>query len=185
MRMCQALPCCKAAPDVAEYSEQQTLIWKEQDAVCVRIKRRKNRAQGSGILRRVCACRGSKHLCAVHMLWDGFLAHLPEGCCPWRGVSAAYARERLRAALQSLGIPQANAYGTHDFRRGHAEDMRKLGSPLSDILRAGQWKSAAFMEYLHEGDMEKVSTSRGDACLRWTFLLNSFSAGSCARGCSG
>ena len=36
------------------------------------------------------------------------------------------------------------------MRRGRAEDMRQSGSPLSDILKAGQWKSAASRKYLDE-----------------------------------
>ena len=47
-------------------------------------------------------------------------------------------------------ISEPEKYGTHDFRRGHAEDMRAAGSPLAEILQAGQWKSAAFLRYVNE-----------------------------------
>ena len=46
-------------------------------------------------------------------------------------------------------------YGTHDLRRGHAEDMRESGCTLAEILAAGQWKSSAFLSYLDEADLEK------------------------------
>ena len=36
------------------------------------------------------------------------------------------------------------------------QDMLTAGATLSAILRAGQWRSAAFMRYLHEADIEKV-----------------------------
>ena len=41
-------------------------------------------------------------------------------------------------------------YRTHDLRRGHAEDMRRSGCTLAQILQAGQWRSAAFLKYLDE-----------------------------------
>ena len=36
-----------------------------------------------------------------------------------------------------------------------SKDMRKAGNTLAEILRAGQWRSAAFMTYLSEADLEK------------------------------
>ena len=154
--LCQALPCCKAPPGSEEHDSKQTLIWLEHDAICHRMRRRKNRSQGSGTLMRVCSCQGSTHLCAVHVLWDRFFAELPEGAMPWQNVSPSYARDRLRALLRSLSVPHAEAYGTQDFRRGHAEvsvalrhmlkltilayvwqDMRKCGCTLSEISPSG------------------------------------------------
>ena len=71
-------------------------------------------------------------------------------------------------------MPDYQKYGTHDFRRGHAEarcsycfhllctcyglgltqDMRRCGADLAVILSAGQWKSAAFLNYLNLVDLE-------------------------------
>ena len=48
------------------------------------------------------------------------------------------------------------------------QDMRKCGCTLSEILQAGQWKSAAFMTYIDDGALEKVATpafqASGAAC---------------------
>ena len=52
-------------------------------------------------------------------------------------------------------VPNATCYGTHDFRRGHAEDMRIAGCTLADILAAGQWKSSAFLKYLNEAELDR------------------------------
>jgi hypothetical protein len=52
-------------------------------------------------------------------------------------------------------VPNAAAYGTHAFRRGHARDLLENGSTLAEILRAGQWRSAAFLKYLNIADIEK------------------------------
>ena len=107
-------------------------------------------------------------MCPIHTLWDQFFAQLPDGARPWERVSAGKARERLRQILSRLQVPEWAEYGTHDFRRGHAEarslacppgavrppalcqDMRKNGCTLVQILLAGQWKSASFLKYLNE-----------------------------------
>ena len=63
----------------------------------------------------------------------------------------------LRAALQELGVSQHQAYRTRDIRRGHAQDMAVRGSRLADILRAGDWRSAAFLSYLNKGELEAAA----------------------------
>ena len=117
----QALPTCRGSSTETAPAEKQTVIWREDDEVCIRIRRRKNRPGGSGVLRRRCCCQGTVELCPVHTLWDRFFKHLPCGAEPWRHISANAAIEKLRAVLRRLGIPDAGLYGTHDFRRGHAE----------------------------------------------------------------
>ncbi len=74
-----------------------------------------------------------------------------------------------------MQVPDAEKYGTHSFRRGHAQvilicrqvchlrplciqlqDLMEGGATLAQILRAGQWKSAAFLGYLNQADIEKA-----------------------------
>lgn len=117
----EALPTCKGTPETAEVSEQQAVIWRDGDFVCFRLLRRKNRPQGSGVLRRKCSCGGGRHTCAVHTLWDAWFAELPVGSQPWALISPANARDRIRRILGLLGVGNAHLYGTQDFRRGHAE----------------------------------------------------------------
>ena len=81
--------------------------------------------------------------------------HLPLGTRPWAHISAENARARIRSRLTELQVPQASRYGTHDFRRGHAKDMAESGSTLAQILRAGQWRSAAFMRYMEEASLSR------------------------------
>lgn len=178
----EALPACRGSPDNSALADKQTLIWKDGNEICLRLLRRKNRDHGSGILRRGCTCnlrirktrpaaysteviessivRQSTHMCPVHGLWENFWAGRAEGEQPWyHTIDAAGARLRMRELLQKLKVPAAQRYGTHDFRRGHAEDMRKSGCTLAEILKAGQWRSAAFMSYLDEAAMDKASQS--------------------------
>ncbi len=70
------------------------------------------------------------------------------------GITAASALATLRAYLGRLGVDGAGAYRTHDIRRGHADDLRVSGASLGVILRAGEWRSPAFMSYLDLGELE-------------------------------
>ena len=110
---------CEPESEIAQTS--QAIIWREHDEVCIRLLRRKNKPKGSGVMRRKCSCQGSAAMCAVHTLWDRYFAHLADGDVAWNDVSAAYAIRRLRKLLTALGVANAGAYGTHDFRRGHAQ----------------------------------------------------------------
>ena len=60
----------------------------------------------------------------------------------------------IRETLQGLGVPDAQWYRTHDFRRGHAQDLATRGARLAEILRAGDWKSASFLQYLDRDELE-------------------------------
>jgi hypothetical protein len=95
-------------------------------------------------------------MCPVHTLWDRFFALLPDGHKPWAHVGDGRAREHLRSTLRALKVPDADQYGTHDLRRGHAEDLRRSGATLATILKAGQWKSAAFLNYVNEAQLEEA-----------------------------
>ena len=147
---CKALPTCKCTPDSPLAAGEQPIVWRDGNTVCIRMLRRKNRQHGSGVLKRVCTCKGDPLMCVVHTLWDKFLATLPDGARPWEHISAGTARTRLHRILDVLKVPSAKCFGTHDFRRGHAEDMRLSGCTLAEILAAGQWKSTAFLRYINE-----------------------------------
>ena len=96
-------------------------MWLDGETVCFRMLRRKNRPNGSGVLKRICSCSGGAATCAVHTLWEKFIAPLPDGAHPWQSITAEKARGRLRQVLGRLGVPDAGKFGTQDFRRGHAE----------------------------------------------------------------
>lgn len=129
----QALPTCKAHPDYPGASEEQSLIWRDGDYLCFRMLRRKNRQKGSGVLKRVCSCKGGVAMCPIHTLWDQYFALLPDGARPWENISAGKARDRLRLILSKLSVPLWAEFGTHDFRRGHAE-VRSIACLLRTCL---------------------------------------------------
>ena len=152
-------------------------MWRERDELCMRLRVRKNRLEGSGTMRRACSCQATAALCPIHVLWDLFLREFVRQQ-PFCHISPALARDGIRATLAGLSVPNAAAYGTHDFRRGHAkvrrclcgcafvhgatpvcQDMQRDGSSLAQILKAGQWKSSAFLKYLDEEELEKARSS--------------------------
>ena len=121
----KALPACLGDPADPDMDSEQTAVWFENDMLCVRLLRRKNRPNGSGVLRRACSCRAdstqSRLTCPVHTLWHNFLAKLPSGAHPWDDVSNSMAISNLREALRAIKVKDADKYWTHDLRRGHAD----------------------------------------------------------------
>ena len=113
----------------------------------ISLKSRKNRPRGS-VLRRACRCPGDQLLCPVHAL---------------RALLAAQGRSRrvgkvfslnitgftrkLREHLSALEVDDPAAYASHSFRRGSAQQLLKDGGRLAHILRAGEWRSASFLDY--------------------------------------
>ena len=65
--------------------------------------------------------------------------------------------QHLRAALRIIGPENADSYRSHAFRRGHARDMARNGATLAEIFRAGEWRSAAFMDYLDQQELEDAA----------------------------
>ena len=63
----------------------------------------------------------------------------------------------LRDMLSFLEVPEARHYRTHDLRRGHAEDLKLSGANLFEILRAGEWRSPAFLSYLDVNELESAA----------------------------
>ena len=130
-----------------------SVVLLEGDEVCLRLASRKNLPSGS-VIRRVCWCRSCPATCPVHTLWHYF-KELGVGAQPFAGFSKGFALKSLRNFLHRLAIPNPAMYRTHDFRRGHAQDLVENGASLGVILRAGQWKSPAFLEYLDLEVLEK------------------------------
>ena len=50
--------------------------------------------------------------------------------------------------LGALGVERSKHFRSHDFRRGCAQDLADAGMPIAKILKAGDWRSAAFALYL-------------------------------------
>ena len=139
--------------DVGFGHGEQSVIYLEGDALCLRLRKRKNLPSGS-VMKRSCWCKKCADTCPVHVLWP-FFESLGQGDKPFAGFSAKDALSSFRFCLYQLGIPDAGRYRTHDLRRGHAQDLRERGAPLWEILQAGQWRSPAFLDYLDLESLEQ------------------------------
>ena len=62
-------------------------------------------------------------------------------------VKPDHVRAKLKAALCALNLDPVH-YGMHSMRAGHATDMYKQGYSISEIKKAGRWKSNAVYKYL-------------------------------------
>ena len=67
---------------------------------------------------------------------------------------------QLREDARTVGLPQFDQLGSHAFRRGMARDIVDGGGSLATLLRAGEWRSAAFVAYLKEHHAEDNAISQ-------------------------
>ena len=160
-----ALPSGSVAVPVLTVGDAEIAVW---------FPKRKNRLHPS-TLKRKCWCRSCKASCPAHVL-GAFFGGLAKGAQPFamfsagevqRGLraisfdlfSAGEALRELRLMLAALDVKDAGSYRTHDLRRGHAEDMRRNGATLGEILLAGDWRSPSFLSYLDRVQLEQDRTA--------------------------
>ena len=63
-----------------------------------------------------------------------------------------------------MHVANANQYRTHDLRRGHADDLRRSGASLTEILLAGGWSSRAFQDYMDMHALEENAMFEAHFC---------------------
>ena len=102
----------------------------------------------------------------VHVL-GAYLAGVVPGCQPFGVWDKRSLLQKLRQRLHMIGVPEAAKFRTHDFRRGHARDMQVGGKNLYQILKAGDWKSPAFLAYMDKSELEHgaVAESHLQECI--------------------
>ena len=106
-------------------SASNCMVYLEDDALVVVLRRRKNKVNGS-TLRRKCWCHTSAATCPVHVIGP-LLTGRAIGETLFPGISQRDALCTLRWTLAALGLRNAAAYRTHDLRRGHAQDLAESG----------------------------------------------------------
>ena len=115
---------------------------------------RKNEQSGAAV-KRTCICSDSPHLlCGVCSL----AAQVRASDSRRRPLQPIFLSVNLRGDLafinqyvSSAGLP---ALSWHSFRRSAAQDMLARGSTIAQIVRAGGWKSGAFLQYLSRRDVD-------------------------------
>ena len=64
----------------------------------------------------------------------------------------------LREDLSSAGEEEPELYGSQSLRRGTAQGLlAQPGARLADVLKAGEWSSAAFMEYQEREEVDQMA----------------------------
>ena len=120
----------------------------------VKCKERKNRPQGS-LLIRECCCEAvqESRLCPVH-------------CFEWQQLSNgerlltitnSQARHRLRRYATMLALPGADRVTLKVFRASRATALALQGKPIRHILEAGEWRSAAMLRYVSADTLDAGS----------------------------
>jgi hypothetical protein len=147
----EALPVVRGCIGFA-HKDEQASVFMDGEHLCLKLKRRKNKAGGS-LLKRACWCRQCKVTCPVHVLWP-FFQQFEVGQAAFPGIKAGAALKQLKDVLQFLGLENFGSYRCHDLRRGHAKDMQLNGATLYEILAAGEWRSPAFLDYMSLMELE-------------------------------
>ena len=132
--------------------DNRAVLIVKDDRLLLCLARRKNRSTMT-TLERKCVCHLTKSTCTLHLLAP-VLTSLTRGDPVFGRMSGDMALASLRRRLSDLSVPQAQRYRLHDFRRGHAQELATRGRGLATILRAGDWRSAAFSAYLDSTDIE-------------------------------
>ena len=108
-------------------SNEGTMTHVLADMLCLHLNvcDRKNKDKGSRLVRG-CWCNESKETCPLHVLGP-VLDDCTHGAMMFPAITPASALGVLQDLLTKLGVANADAYRTHDFRRGHAQDLVESG----------------------------------------------------------
>ena len=123
-------------------------VWIASDgALVVRLRRRKNRPNGS-MLKRKCLCNVNAALCPPCVM-KPLLAEKEVGERLWF-ISAHEAVTVLQGLMQKGGRKDWASFTLKTYRASSATSMASEGNSLGTILNAGEWRSAAFLRYVDE-----------------------------------
>ena len=127
----------------------KSVLWIDnKNLLNLKLQSRKNRPQGSHLLRQ-CRCEDiGIQCCAVHRMAVR-LQRTEVGSKVW-GFKEAALQVEIKRSLAALKHPTAEQFSFKAFRAGRATELAQLGYSLSFILQAGEWKSSAFLRYIDE-----------------------------------
>ena len=75
-------------------------------------------------------------------------------------MTSAHFISKVREHAVQLGMETHSKVGTHAFRRGMAQDIIDAGGSLAVLLRAGDWRSTAFLTYLRESQPQEAAVAQ-------------------------
>ena len=133
-----------------------------------KLNRRKHMAHGSRLARvRICETYAREaaelHIpqlfCSACQLWPAITRLAHAGAFLFPNWTAKGVLLELRSLARARGWTQANRLGTRSCQRGAARAILEAGGSLSQLLRAGQWRSSAFRLHLDVGQEETNAAS--------------------------
>ena len=126
-----------------------------QQFLVAKLTTRKNLASGC-ILRRPCLCqlaaREAANLRPPHAIWAAVRRRVGPGELLFQSITRRNFNRALKAVLARIGVPSADRYSPHGFRRGTSQELKETGSPWSVVATSGVWRPPASRGYL---DMSK------------------------------
>ena len=147
----ECLPMVRGAGEHQCQGNQST-IFVDDDSVTVLLMRRKNKENGSMLIR-TCWCKNCPLTCPVCVLGH-WVKQFPVGAPLFGNFTPQSALYTLRCMLRDSGVQGDFDFRTQDLRRGHAKDLQEAGAPLLTILKAGEWRSSAILKYLDLTQLE-------------------------------
>ena len=100
---------------------EHSVIYMGTNVIYLKLKPRKTRPHGS-LLKRSCWCDLNTNTCFLCVLRD-YLGTLGKWCPLFAGFITGSLRIALRNRLRRIGVPNADEYRAHDFRR---EELARL-----------------------------------------------------------
>ena len=167
----EALPAIRASP-ADELIKRSPLSGSVQALIGTRflpddserlvLKLRSRKAtRGGAIIMRPCFCDaddlGGKGFCPVHDFWPAVCSSSLWGEELFPSLRSRNINRILKGMLRSMGIPEAESFSTHAFRRGASMELKNSGSTLAQILKTVGWSSSAFRAYLSFVQDEEVN----------------------------
>ena len=144
---------------------RHSALWMEDERVYLKLQRRKHRPGGSLLIRH-CQCSvadSDEWFCPVHCC---SLRYAAQGTQILPEMTATKAVKKLRRYLGMLSAPAADQATLKVFRASKATNLCLQGKPVAAVLAAGEWRSAAVLNYVDDDLMLRADMSREAMLLR-------------------
>ena len=142
-----------------QWAGEHSSIDFDSQSVKITLMRRKNVRHPTTLTRSCCCKTSGKRLCAFHRLL-AWKQSASEQSTQVFSLSKQQFIATVRELAMEVGIEHANKVGTHAFRRGMAQDILDVGGSLAVLMRAGDWRSSAFLTYLRDSQPQEKAVSQ-------------------------
>ena len=143
-----------------EWDGEHSSISLTADTATIVLMRRKNVTTPTSMTRVCCCSSSGRGLCAVHWLHALKCKAANESCNRVFSISLLDFRKHLQVLAGMVGVLVPGRVGTHAFRRGMAQDIVDAGGSMAMLLRAGEWRSSAFLRYLREAQPQEAAVAQ-------------------------